>query len=98
MNKILGRAHDLLSSTLLTFQSATIQKVCRNLMNYFFIFLFGSLALFLFYGTPVANLYLSKINDTKKMLNLLPLSVAKESDEIHSYFQQILDKKKFCFN
>lgn len=75
-----------------------VKLVEQSLLNYFFGFLFGSMALFLFYGTPVVNIYLSKINDTKKMLSLLPLSLASESQEMQAYFQQIITRKKFCFN
>jgi hypothetical protein len=58
MNKILSRAHNLLSNDLLAFHTNYIKISCRTLMNYFFIFLFISLILFLFYGTPITNLYL----------------------------------------
>lgn len=98
ITKIIGRVHDLLSDRLLATQMAITSTVCRTLLNYFFVFLFGSLAVFLFYGVPLVNLYLTKINCTKRMLGLLPLSVVKESEEIHSYFQEVIDKGKLCLN
>lgn len=79
MYNTLGIAHRLLSDKMLEAQVNAVNIVSKSLLNYFFGFLFGSLALFLFYGTPVVNIYLSKINDTKKMLGLLPLSLASES-------------------
>ena len=77
MTKTIARAHDLLSEKLLTTQASIVNTACRSLMNYFFVFMYGSLAVFMFYGIPLINLYLSKINCPKKMLGLLPLSVAK---------------------
>jgi hypothetical protein len=98
MYNTLGIAHQLLSEKMLQAQVQAVKLVEQSLLNYFFGFLFGSMALFLFYGTPVVNIYLSKINDTKKMLSLLPLSLASESQEMQAYFQQIITRKKFCFN
>lgn len=96
--KIIGRSHDVISDNLITTQSLLTNEVCRSLLNYFFIFLFSSMAVFFFYGLPLINIYLTKINCTKKMVGLLPLSVAKESDEVHGYFQEIIERKKYCLS
>jgi hypothetical protein len=80
LNKVVSKSHDILTNQLLSTQRTLTDKTNLNLLNYFFIFLFGSIGIFLFYGIPITNIYLKKINNTKKMLNLLPLSTAKNSD------------------
>lgn len=70
----------------------------RNLLNYFFIFVFGMIGLFVLYGLPLINVYMAQINDTKKVLTLLPLSIAKQSEDVQSYFQEIITRKKYFFN
>lgn len=56
------------------------------------------IGLFVLYGLPLINAHMTEINDTKKVLSLLPLSIAKQSEDVQSYFQEIILRKKYFFN